>query len=193
MHLRLAATLTLVTLAPVAAQAPVTPPADQQIAAAVLAMPASLRADATVLGYGADGKLVLLRKGTGNMTCLASDPKGEQLHVACYHKSMEPFMARGRALRASGVTGGQVDTVRFREVKSGKLPMPKAPATLYQLFGGTFDSSKNEITGARALYVVYIPSATGATTGLAEKPNGTLPWIMWPGTPKAHIMFTPAM
>jgi len=193
MHLRLAATLTLVTLAPVAAQAPVTPPADQQIAAAVLAMPASLRADATVLGYGADGKLVSLRKGTGNMTCLASDPKGEQLHVACYHKSMEPFMARGRALRASGVTGGQVDTVRFREVKSGKLPMPKAPATLYQLFGGTFDSSKNEITGARALYVVYIPFATAGTTGLADKPTGTLPWIMWPGTPKAHIMFTPGM
>jgi hypothetical protein len=193
MHVRLAATLTLVALGPVAAQAPVPPPADQQIAAAVLAMPASLRADATVLGYGAEGKLVPLRQGTGNMTCLASDPKGEQLHVACYHNSMEPFMARGRELRASGVTGGQVDTVRFKEVREGKLAMPKAPATLYQLFGGTFDPAKNVITGARALYVVYIPSATGASTGLAEKPTGTLPWIMWPGTPKAHIMFTPAM
>jgi hypothetical protein len=193
MHVRLAATLTLAALAPLAAQAPVPPPADQQIAAAVLAMPPSLRADATVLGYGADGKLVSLRKGTGTMTCLASDPKGEQLHVACYHNSMEPFMARGRALRASGVTGGQVDTVRFREVKSGKLPMPKAPATLYQLIGGQFDPIKNEITGARALYVVYIPFATAYTTGLAAVPTGTLPWIMWPGTPKAHIMFTPAM
>jgi hypothetical protein len=193
MHVRLAATLTLVALGPVAAQAPVPPPADQQIAAAVLAMPASLRADATVLGYGAEGKLVPLRKGTGTMTCLASDPKGEQLHVACYHNSMEPFMARGRELRASGVTGGQVDTVRFKEVREGRLAMPKAPATLYQLFGGTFDPAKNVITGARALYVVYIPSATGASTGLAEKPTGTLPWIMWPGTPKAHIMFTPAM
>lgn len=193
MHVRLAATLTLVALAPVAAQAPGPPPADQQIAAAVLAMPPSLRADATVLGYGAEGKLVPLRKGTGTMTCLASDPKGEQLHVACYHNSMEPFMARGRELRASGVTGGQVDTVRFKEVREGKLAMPKAPATLYQLFGGTFDTAKNEITGARALYVVYIPLATGASTGLAERPTGTLPWIMWPGTPKAHIMFTPAM
>jgi hypothetical protein len=71
--------------------------------------------------------------------------------------------------------------------------MPKSPATLYQLFGGTFDPVKNEVTGAKALYVVYIPFATGASTGLAEKPSGTLPWIMFPGTPKAHIMFTPAM
>lgn len=193
MNIRFAAALMLGCAAPVAGQTPAPPPADQQIAAAVFAMPASLRADATVLGYGADGKLVRLRKGTGIMTCLASDPKGDQLHVACYHNSMEPFMARGRALRASGVTGGQVDSVRFREVRRGKLAMPKAPAILYQLFGGSFDSATNEITGARALYVVYIPSATGATTGLSEKPNGTLPWIMWPGTPKAHIMFTPAM
>jgi hypothetical protein len=189
MHIRLAASLTLALASTLAAQAP----PEQQIAAAVLSMPANLRADATVLGYGADGKLVEIRKGTGPMICLASDPKAEQFHVSCYHNSMEPFMARGRALRAAGTTGAQVDSVRFREVREGKLPMPKAPATLYQLFGGTFDAAKNEVTGARALYVVYIPFATGATTGLAEKPSGTLPWIMFPGTPKAHIMFTPAM
>ena len=102
-------------------------------------------------------------------------------------------MARGRALRASGVKGALVDSARFKEVKEGKLKMPKSPATLYQLFGGTFDSVKNEVSGAKALYVVYIPFATGASTGLAEKPSGTQPWIMFPGTPKAHIMFTPVM
>jgi hypothetical protein len=187
-----ARTLALVVLAvaPLAAQAP---PAEQQIAAAVLALPMALRADATVLGYGADGKLVPLRKGTGIMICLATDPKAEQFHVSCYHRSMEPFMARGRALRASGVTGAQVDTVRFKEVREGKLVMPKAPATLYQLFGGTFDPVKGEVTGAKALYVVYIPFATAASTGLSDKPSGTLPWIMFPGTPKAHIMFSPTM
>jgi hypothetical protein len=191
MNVRIAATLMLGYAAPLAAQT--IPPAAQQIAAAVLALPPGLRADATVLGYDADGKLVEIRKGTGNMICLASDPKGEGFHVACYHNSMEPFMARGRALRASGVKGALVDSARFKEVREGHLAMPKAPATLYQLFGGTFDPVKNEVIGAKALYVVYIPFATGASTGLAEKPSGTLPWIMFPGTPKAHIMFTPAM
>lgn len=191
MNARIAGALMLAVAVPVAAQT--VPPPAQQIAAAVLALPPGLRADATVLGYGADGKMVEIRKGTGTMVCLANDPKGEDFHVSCYHNSMEPFMARGRALRASGVKGALVDSARFKEVREGKLAMPKAPATLYQLFGGTFDPAKNEVTGAKALYVVYIPFATGATTGLAEKPSGTLPWIMFPGTPKAHIMFTPSM
>ena len=49
-------------------------------------------------------------------------------------------MLRGRELRAQGVKDPQVDTVRFAEVKSGKLVMPKQPAAMYQLFGGTFDA-----------------------------------------------------
>ena len=110
MRVRIAGVLMLAAAGPVAAQT--TPPPAQQIAAAVLALPPGLRADATVLGYGADGKLVKIRKGTGSMICLANDPKGEDFHVSCYHNSMEPFMARGRALRASGVKGALVDSAR---------------------------------------------------------------------------------
>ena len=178
---------------PAPATAPVILPAEQQIAGAVLALPADLRPGATVLGYDAGGRLVSLRKGAGDMICLASDPRSAQFHSACYHSDMEPFMARGRALRESGVKGPQVDSVRFREVKEGKIAMPKNPSALYQLFGGTFDAVKGEVTGATPLYVVYIPFSTGKSTGLPEKPVGKMPWVMFPGTPKAHIMFTPGM
>ncbi len=58
-----------------------------------------------VWGYDASKKLVKLREGTNDMICLASNPDGEQFHVACYHKLLEPFMARGRELRAQGVKG----------------------------------------------------------------------------------------
>lgn len=169
------------------------PSAANQIAAAVSVLPPDQRAGATVLGYGADGKLVTLRKGTGDMTCLGHNPSEKDFHVACYHNDMEPFMARGRALRASGITGGQVDTVRFREVKEGKLPVPTSPSAMFQFFGGSFDAAKGETVGAKLLYVVYVPFATGKSTGLPEKPFGTAPWVMFPGTPKAHIMFTPSM
>jgi hypothetical protein len=167
----------------------------QQIAAAVLPLPEGLQAGATVLGYRGTGGLVELRKGTNHMICLADDPSAANFHVACYHESMEPFMARGRALRASGVTGDQVDTVRFREVKDGKLKMPTEPAALWQLSGpaGSYDPVANKVTGARSLYVVYIPFATAATTGIPEKPAPGIPWLMFPGTPKAHIMFVPTM
>ncbi|MFN0179989.1 MAG: hypothetical protein ACKVZ0_14410 [Gemmatimonadales bacterium] len=184
--------VTLVALSgPLAAQAPI-PPKDEQIKAAVLPLPEELRASAKVFGYGPDGSFGVLREGRG-MHCLAQYPKEPQFHVSCYHESLEPFMARGRELRAGGTTGGQVDTVRFAEAKAGKLKIPAGPSTLYQLFGGTWDPKAGALTGARRLYVVYVPYATGASTGLPEKPRGNDPWIMLPGTAKAHIMFSTDM
>jgi len=168
-------------------------PVAQQIAAAVTALPEDARAGAAVLGYDANGKLVTLRAGKNEMICLAPAPGAEKFHSACYHKAMEPFMARGRALRAQGVKDPQVDTVRFAEVKAGKLAMPKAPSMLYQIFGGTFDPATGSVTNGQRLFVTYIPFATAATTGLSTKPSETLPWLMFPGTPKAHIMFTSGM
>lgn len=171
------------------------PPAAQQIAAAVLAAPEAYRASATVLGYGPDGAPRELRKGAGPFVCLASDPAGERFHVACYHRSLEPFMARGRALRARGTKGSEVDTVRFAEIRAGRLELPKQPAALYTLTGpaGAFDPKTGTAPKARALFVVYVPYATPEATGLPAKPVEGSPWIMDPGTPKAHIMFVPRM
>jgi hypothetical protein len=171
------------------------PPAAQQVAAAVLALPKEFRADARVLGYaGTAHELTTIRQGKGPFTCLANDPAGKEFHVACYHESLEPFMARGRALRASGVKDEQVDTVRFAEVRAGKLVMPKQ-ATLYQLFGpaGAFDAARGTARKAKPLIVIYMPGATVASSGLSAQPSDGLPWIMFPGTPKAHVMFVPNM
>jgi hypothetical protein len=171
-------------------------PAEQQIAAAVLPLPAEMRAGARVLGYDAQRRLVELRKGGGGMTCLADDPADQRTHVACYHDALEPFMARGRALRAEGVKDAQVDTVRYREVDQGRLAMPRGPAMLYSITApkpDAFDAAKGEITGGRRLFVAYIPGATTASTGISTVPKAGEPWLMLPGTPKAHIMFTPGM
>jgi hypothetical protein len=188
------ALLSMLLVAPaLAAQEPVIHPASYQIAAAVTPFPEEQRAGASVLGYDSEKKLVSLRKGTNDMICLAPDPASKGFHSACYHRGMEPFMARGRELRASGVTGPQVDSVRFKEVASKKLKMPTTATMLYQIFGGTFDEATGKVTGGSWLYVTYIPFATPASSGLSAKPSETGPWIMFPGTPKAHIMLTPKM
>lgn len=172
-----------------------TPPlrANQQIAAAVLAAPLEFRSDAAVLGYGADGQLRALRNGAGSMICLAPNPAQKEFHVACYHRSLEPFMARGRALRAGGLAGEQVDSARFAEVRAGTLRMPTEPAALYSLSGGSVDAATGAVTGAQPLFVIYVPGATPETTGLPTTPAKATPWIMSPGTPRAHIMFVPTM
>lgn len=173
----------------------VIPPAEQQMVAAVLPLPMELRESATVMGYSPNGAFGALRQGSGDMICLASDPKLPRFHVACYHRFMEPFMARGRELRAQGVKGDQVDSVRFREVREGKLQVPTLPTTLYSLTGAkdAFDAGTGTVSKARSLYVVYIPFATAASTGLSAVPAEGAPWVMYPGTPKAHIMFVPKM
>ena len=182
---------------PASTPTPARPPltAVQQVAAATLALPAAMRDGATVLGYDAAGKLGTLRKGTNAMICLAPNPASPRFQSACYHESLEPFMARGRELRAQGITGDKVDTVRFAEAKAGKLALPKGPAVLYQLFGapGAYDPATNTVKDGSPLYVVYMPYATAESTGLEAKPSQGTPWIMFPGTPKAHIMFTPRM
>lgn len=193
MCLRTASLAIALSAAALGAQGPTIPPAAQQIAAAVTALPEELRAGAEVLGYSGSNKLVKLRDGKNDMICLAPDPAAKDFHSACYHRGMEPFMARGRELREQGVKGAQVDTVRFAEVKSGKLKMPTQPSMLYQIFGGKFDPATEKVTGGQWLYVTYIPFATPATTGLSAKPSDKGPWIMFPGTPKAHIMFSVAM
>ena len=172
------------------------PPAAHQIAAAVLPLPIEFRETAEVLGYRAGSSgLVALRQGSGPFICLASDPAAPRFHVACYHRALEPFMARGRALRAQGITGDRVDSARFAEARSGKLAMPKEPAALYSLTGatGSYDAAAGTAKGARPLFVIYIPGATPASTGLSAQPQQGGPWIMNPGTPKAHIMLVSRM
>ena len=170
------------------------PTVDQQIATAVLALPDGMRANATVMGWKTAGKLEVLRQGTNGMNCLAQFAVEENFHISCYHEGMEPFMLRGRQLREQGVTGAQVDSVRFREVREGKLKMPMQ-AAMYQLCGTktSWDPETGKLTGTRSLFVVYIPGATAQSSGLSTAPQQSGPWLMFPGTPKAHIMLQGAM
>jgi hypothetical protein len=167
-----------------------------QIAAATAPLPAQFRDGATVLGYRpGQAALSTLRDGTGPYICLAADPAQlERFHVACYQRSLEPFMARGRELRAEG-RGAEVDAVRNREAEAGTLRMPTAPAALYSLTAapGDVDRATGEIRGGRPLYVIYVPFATAESTGLPTTPVPGAPWLMDAGTAKAHIMFVPRM
>ena len=167
----------------------VAPPAEQ-IASAVLAGPKEKRADATVLGYDAKGAVVTLRKGSNELICLARDPNEKRFSVACYHKDLEPFMARGRELAAKGLKGNARHEERWKEVQDGKVKMPRDGRMLYVLVGTGYDTAKNEVINPYLRWVVYVPFATPESTGLSTTP-GPAPWLMYPGTPGAHIMISP--
>ena len=164
------------------------------LATAVLAAPEASRAGAKVIGYNAAGELVTLREGTNEFICLADDPGKEGFNAACYHESLEPFMARGRELRAEGKSNQEIDALREQEVASGQLTMGDTGSTLhvYSGPGARYDPATGEVAGASYRYVVYMPFATAASTGLPESPIApNHPWIMDPGTYRAHIMISP--
>lgn len=171
------------------------PSAEVQIKLAILAAPVELRDKAMVYGYNQKGELVVLRKGENEMICLGDDPNQGGLSVSCYHKDLEPFMARGRELKKEGKKNDEVFTVREQEVKAGKLLMPKSPSTLYVYSAkdDQYDKTTGEVKDGYLRYVIYIPYATAESTGLPLQPSAPgMPWIMDPGTHRAHIMINPA-
>ncbi len=161
-----------------------------QLKTAVLAAPKAQQDAATVLGYDSSGALITLRAGTNSLICLADDPKQDGFSVACYHKDLEPFMARGRELAAQGKKAVEITRIREDDVKSGKLKMPDRG--VLNVTSGKHDATSGEVTELYTRYVVYIPYATPETTGIPlapVTPGG--PWIMDPGTHRAHIMINP--
>lgn len=170
------------------------PSAEIQIRCALLAAPEESRAGAAVYGYGKDGSYRLLRKGTNGLICLADDPAQKGFNASCYHQDLEPFMARGRELKKQGKNQQEVFDTREKEARSGKLRMPKNPSALFVLTADEekYDSSAGTVKDTYLRYVVYIPFATAESTGLPLKPTMPgMPWIMDPGTHRAHIMISP--
>lgn len=164
------------------------------IATALMAAPKKSRMGCKVIGYNMAGEFVTLKEGNNEFICLADNPNLDGFSAACYHKDLEPFMARGRELRSEGKTGKEIFDIREEEVKSGKLVMGKAGSTLHIYFGSEtlYDPETYVVAGAQYRYVVYMPWATSESTGLPAVPmEPNHPWIMNPGTHKAHIMITP--
>ena len=105
-------------------------------------------------------------------------------------------MKRGRELRAQGMNDKQVFDERDKEVKEGTLQMPAHPSALYVYSAKDtdFDSTTGAVKNGYLRYVIYIPFATSASTGLPERPSGSgkgMPWLMDAGTYRAHIMINP--
>ncbi len=169
------------------------PSSASQIKAALMAAPEEMREQAHVYGYSEKGEFIVLKNGDNNMVCVADDPGQKGFNVACYYKDLDAFMARGRELKSQGKNFQEIFDIREEEVKAGKLIIPQGSG-LYVLSGGdeVYNTETGEVTGAHLRSVVYIPFATSESTGLPLKPAAPgMPWIMDPGTHRAHIMITP--
>ena len=193
--MRIAVLFLLTSLAgSVLSQAADTPSAVDQIAGATLAAPEEWRDGAEVKGLNDSGKLVTLRAGTNHLVCHTDDPSREGFAVACFHKDRSAYQARKWELRAQGVRGKASNAVLTKEVEDGKLAMRREPYTVHLLSGSSFTASNGEVADALRVWIIATPYATSESLGLASEIAAPgVPWIMYAGTPGAHIMNSPRM
>lgn len=165
-----------------------------QINTAVLAAPENDRGEVKVLGYNKAGDLQVLREGSNNLICLADDPYRDAIEVSCYSIKLEPYFSRGRALRSQGKQTRELREIRKAEVEAGSLKMPDVPSMQYIITAkqDDFNPETGELDNFFMRYVIYVPWATTESTGLPDSPFlPGMPWLMDPGTHRAHIMITP--
>lgn len=167
---------------------------ETQIALATHFLSGKEKSEAIVLGYSDSGVLKVLREGDSHLTCVADNPEEEGLEIVCYYTKLEDFMQRGRDLIKDGKSAKEVRELRKTEIESGQLSFPGGPSMLY-VFNGkkeNVDINAGTIEGGKLRYVIYTPFSTQESTGLPLAPGGKgMPWLMDPGTHRAHIMVSP--
>lgn len=143
-----------------------------KIARAMSAAPASIARSATIVDMSASGKTTVLRKGTNGFTCTAG------------HKGVvgdDPMCGD-----AAGMQWG-MDWGNHK-----KAPTNKVPGIIYMLAGGTDWSASNPwaTKGTPIVepphWMIMWPFATSSGLPTSAKQTGS--WIMWAGTPYAHVM-----
>jgi len=180
-----AAVVTAAGLHPAMASAQARPIADQ-IAEAVFALPVADRGGAKVWGWQDAETMVVLRPGTNDYVCLADKPGDDRFEASCYDARLEPFMARGRALRAEGKGMGEVRRIRQSEIEAGTLALPDSSRLIS--LRGQINPVSGRPDSVSVLRVLYLPHATAESAGVpASAPRGE-PFLMEAGTYRAHLM-----
>jgi hypothetical protein len=149
------------------------------IEGALLAVPQSMREGATVVLDAPHAPRVLLRQGSNDIICRANIVK-TGFNSYCYTKALDPFWTREEALVADGKTGAEIRDALAADVQSGKINVLVGETT-YEMAGASQEGSLPHMA-------VFLPNGTEASTGLSAKLDYFRPWLMWAGTPIAHVM-----
>jgi hypothetical protein len=141
------------------------------------AAPASIAHDASVMTVDATGAMKPLRKGTNGWTCIPDAPDTPGPDPMCFDAN----------------AGKWVDAWAHH-----KVPPAGAVGVMYMLEGGTDASNSDPYatkptaendwikTGPHIMIVGSKEILAGYPSG--AKPDTSAPYVMWAGTPYAHLM-----
>jgi len=155
---------------------------DDAINTALQAMPANLRADATVIKWKPDFTYETLRKGTNGLVCFdrSGMPEQQPVSIECTSEGNLPREAQN--LKAESV-GDKAKTQAMLDAmeKDGTRVKPEYGSVWYHFLGADKEHARMHMT-------IALPGATTQSTGLSDKRSQTGVWLMNPGTTTAHLM-----
>ena len=162
---------------------PLSPGASQaDVDKALLAAPANLRDQATVIKWKTDWTYDTLRKGTNRLVCFDKSGLPGQLPYSLECTSV------GNLERATQNMKFESEPDRTKRQaaldaaeKDGTRAKPEFGSVWYHLMG------KDQST-ARTHMTIAVPGATAQSMGLPDNPKNGGVWIMNAGTSTAHLM-----
>ena len=155
------------------------PPTDKQlIASAMSAAPAKVAKGATVVAMEADGKMRTLREGKNGFTCMPDNPATPGPDPMCMDKNAMDWV---------------------HAWVGHKNPTPGKVGFMYMLAGGTDasntdpyatkpDAKNNWIKTGPHVMIVGADASFYDMYPKSAKPDTSVPYVMFPGTPYQHLM-----
>lgn len=144
------------------------------IQSAIAAAPESIAMNASVMAMGPDGKMMELRKGTNAFTCIPDNPESPGKDPMCFD---EQGMLWAKSL-----------------MSHAERPANTSPGISYMLAGGSDISATDPWAKSTTNFVESPPHwmllwpVDSKASGFPTTPKKTGTWIMWSGTPYAHLM-----
>ncbi|MQA30995.1 MAG: hypothetical protein GEU82_14375 [Luteitalea sp.] len=163
---------------------PLAPGASQaDVDKALLAAPANLKNQATVIKWKPDFTYDVLRKGTNRLVCYdrSGFPLQQPVSVQC--TSIGNLEREAQNLRAEAVGDRKKSEAMLSEMEKNGTRMKPAYGSLWYVVSGP------DLQRLRPHHLtIAVPGATKESTGLPENPREGGAWIMDAGTSTAHIM-----
>jgi hypothetical protein len=170
--------------APPAPPAPLEPGATQaDVDKALIAAPAALRDQATVIKWKPDFTYDTLRKGTNGLVCYdrSGMPLQQPFSVQCTSSGNLAREAQNLKAEATGDRAKSEAMLKSLEDNSTRAK-PEYGSLWYHVAGADKDHvSPHEVT-------IAVPGATSASIGLPDRRRENGAWLMNAGTSTAHIM-----
>jgi hypothetical protein len=184
-----AVTASALAQAPAGRGAPPPPPppleagaSQAEVDTALLAAPANLKDQATVIKWKPDQTYTTLRKGTNRLVCFdrSGFPLMQPFSIECTSLGNLDRVAQNMKTEALGDRAKA--QAAFDELeKNGTRVKPEFGSVFWHVQGPDRERARPHMT-------VAVPGATMATLGLPENGRGGTAWIMNAGTTTAHIM-----